>query len=281
MLLAGTGLSIHPQWMIFHVATNSAAIAPSVSVCVLDADSGSVITSLNADRVQPTASVGKVLLLIAVARQLERDWLDPDMTIPRLPQDAVADSGLWQHLQERSLSVLDLAVLVGAVSDNLATNVLLRAVELSAVRAVAEMLDLRVTGLHDRVRDIRGPADPSTLSTGSAAELAGLFARLHRGAVFGPAISDRVLGWLNLDTDTSMVASAFGLDPLAHTAPDRGWWLAHKTGTDTGIRADVGLIRGPGRRVSYAVLVEFDDLDRDLVLDTTREWGRRIRDLAG
>jgi hypothetical protein len=29
------------------------------------------------------------------------------------------------------------------------------------------------------------------------------------------------------------------------------------------------------------VLVEFDDLDMDVVLDTTREWGRRIRELAG
>ena len=281
MLRVRGGFSIHPQWMIFHVATISAATAPSVSACVLDPDTGSLITSLNADRARPTASVGKVLLLIAVARLLARGTFDADMNIPRLPEDAVADSGLWQHLQERSLSVPDLAVLVGAVSDNLATNVLLRAVDLSAVGAVAEMLDLRMTRLHDRVRDIRGPADPPSLSTGTAAELAGLFARLHRGEVFGPVISDRVLGWLNLDTDTSMVASAFGLDPLAHTTPDRGWWLAHKTGTDTGVRADVGLVRGPRRSVSYAVLAEFDDADRDAVLAVMRDWGAEIRAYTG
>ncbi len=253
----------------------------SLSVSVLDADSGALLASLDADRIRPTASIGKVLLLIEVARRIGNGDLDSSVAIPRTTDDTVADSGLWQHLSVPSLPAPDLAALVGAVSDNLATNVLLRAVGLPSVTATAVQLNLTATRLHDRVRDVRGPADPTTLSTGSATELAGLLARLHRGEVFGAAISDRVLRWLNLDTDTSMVASAFGLDPLAHTAPDRGWWLAHKTGTDTGIRADVGLVRGPGRAVSYAVLVEFDDLDRDLVLDTTREWGRRIRELAG
>ena len=40
------------------------------------------------------------------------------------------DSGIWQHLQAPSLPVADLATLVGATSDNLATNVLLRQVGL-------------------------------------------------------------------------------------------------------------------------------------------------------
>ena len=161
------------------------------------------------DVARRTASVGKVLLLIAVARLIADDRLDPEMTTTRLPADAVADSGLWQHLRQQSLSVLDLAVLVGAISDNLATNVLLRLVGIASTAAVAELLDLEVTRLHDRVRDIRGPQDPPTLSTGTAAELAGLFGRLHRGRALGPAVSTRVLDWLNLDSDTSMVAGAF------------------------------------------------------------------------
>jgi beta-lactamase class A len=233
------------------------------------------------DVARRTASVGKVLLLIAVARLIADDRLDPEMTTTRLPADAVADSGLWQHLRQQSLSVLDLAVLVGAISDNLATNVLLRLVGIASTAAVAELLDLEVTRLHDRVRDIRGPQDPPTLSTGTAAELAGLFGRLHRGRALGPAVSTRVLDWLNLDSDTSMVAGAFGLDPLAHTAPDRGRWLAHKTGTDLGVRADVGLLRGPRRSVAYAVLAEFDDDRRGEVLAEMRDWGLRIADLAG
>src|ERR1700712_339948 len=232
------------------------------SVCLLDAGTREELATVEPDVVRRTASVGKVLLLIALARLIDHNRLDPATTATRLPADAVADSGLWQHLQQQSLSVVDLAVLVGAVSDNLATNVLLRLVGLPQTQAAAELLDLEVSRLHDQVRDVRGPQDPPTLSTGTAAEFAGLFGRLHRDEVFGPAVSSAVLGWLNLDTDTSMVAGAFGFDPLVHTAPDRGRWLAHKTGTDLGVRADVGLLRGPRRSVAYAVLAEFDDEHR-------------------
>jgi hypothetical protein len=41
------------------------------------------------------------------------------------------------------------------------------------------------------------------------------------------------------------------------------------------------LVRGPLRAVSYAVLAEFDDADRDAVLEEMREWGARIRHIAG
>ncbi len=53
--------------------------------------------------------------------------------------------------------------------------------------------------------------------------------------------------------------------------------LRHKTGTDVGVRADVGLVTGPARAVSYAVLAEFDDLQRDEVLARMRAVGDRIR----
>ena len=92
-------------------------------------------------------------------------------------------------------------------------------------------------------------------------------------------MSRQVLRWLALDTDTSMTAGAFGLDPLAHTEPDRGLTLAHKTGTDTGIRCDVGVIGGPARTLAYAVLAEFDDDDRDAVLGRMFAHGQAIREL--
>ncbi|MGS0687711.1 serine hydrolase [Nakamurella sp. GG22] len=252
-----------------------------LSACLVDAQTGEELATLDPHAVRPTASVGKILLLIEVARRLVHRELDPATLFTRTSEDAVADSGLWQHLHTRSLAVADLAVLVGAVSDNLATNVLLREIGLPAVGATAEALGLRDTALYDRVRDHRGPQDPTTLSTGAAQELAELFGRLHRGEIIDPTVSATVLGWLNLDTDMSMTSGAFGLDPLAHGAADRDWWVAHKTGTDTGIRADTGLVRGPLRAVSYAVLAEFDDADRDAALDAMRDWGLRIRHIAG
>ncbi len=252
-----------------------------VSASLADADTGEDLLGERADRVQRTASVGKLLLLIECATRFLTGELDPARPLSRTAGDTVADSGLWQHLRAGELPAGDLAVLVGAVSDNLATNVLLRAIDLGAVARLQARLGLVATALHDRVRDERGPGDPPALSTGSAAELTGLMVRLHRDELLGVrGVGPLVLSWLALDTDTSMVAGAFHLDPLAHVGADRGLRLAHKTGTDAGVRADVGLVGGPARTVAYAVLAEFDDAERDAALDAMREWGRAVRALV-
>jgi len=227
-------------------------------VSVRDAATGDVLAAADADRVLPAASIGKVLLLIEVARSL--DLAEP---LTRTAEDAVADSGLWQHLAVDTLPAGDLAALVGAVSDNLATNVLLRRVGLEAVRHTARELGLEHTALHDRVRDTRTAEHPPALSTATASELSLLFTRLD----------ERVLGWLALGADLSMVAGGLGLDPLAHVEPDRGLRLRHKTGADHGVRADAGLIGG----VAYAVLARFDDARRDEVLGVMRAIGAALR----
>jgi beta-lactamase class A len=255
-----------PEWLI---PTLRAMPEVSWSICVRDG-AGAPLLSWQPDAVLPTASVGKVLLLAEVARRLEDGELDAADLLPRDPELWVGDSGLWQHLTAGLLPVADLATLVGAVSDNLATNVLLARVGPDAARRPATGLGLVATGLHDRLRDLRDAAagHPPTLSTGTAAELTALLHALNTGALPGGA---RVLGWLRLNTDLSMVASAFGLDPLAHAAPDLGLLLANKTGTDAGIRADIGVVvpapdgePDPARALGYAALAHWaPDLEPD------------------
>jgi beta-lactamase class A len=247
-----------------------------VSASVMDLDSGRVLVAIDERIVLPTASIGKILLLIEVsARLTERDSTGYGI-LDKTPRDAVGDSGVWQHLQAPSLPVADLASLVGATSDNLATNVLLRQVGLQAVRARTEELGLLRTALLDLVRDSRGPDDAPQLSVGSTAELMWLFSSLARGEVVDNLTSSRVLGWLSLNADLSMVASAFGLDPLSHRGTDHGLLLVNKTGTDAGVRAEAGVLRGPRAGVAYAVSVQFNDSGltaRLRVLDAMRTVG--------
>ncbi|MEP6799523.1 MAG: serine hydrolase, partial [Lapillicoccus sp.] len=101
---------------------------------------GAVVWEHDAALVLPTASVGKLLLLITTAELIEAGQVDPGTLLSRTgdpgdpgdpddpddpddPNDLVRDSGLWHMLQVDRLSVEDLATLIGAVSDNLATNV--------------------------------------------------------------------------------------------------------------------------------------------------------------
>ena len=105
-----------------------------VSASVVDLDSNERVLAIDDRIVLPTASLGKILLLIEVSARLsERGAPEVDM-LDRTSKDHVGDSGLWRHLHARSLPLADVATLVGATSDNLATNVLLRQVGLESVR---------------------------------------------------------------------------------------------------------------------------------------------------
>jgi beta-lactamase class A len=247
-----------------------------VSVTALDLASGDGVFAVDERIVLPIASIGKILLLIEVSSRISDGSLSDLAIIDREDDDAVADSGIWQHLRAPALPVADLAALVGSASDNIATNVLLRHVGLAAVRTRAESLGLARTTLLDTVRDHRGPDDAPHFSVGSTAELAWLFHSLAHGNVMTAATSERVLGWLELNADLSMVASAFGRDPLAHQGAEHSTWMVNKTGTDQGVRAEAGILRGPRGGLAYAISVQFDERDlatRLRVLEAMRVFG--------
>ena len=246
------------------VIDDAVAATPRVRWSV--AVTGSVVAGHEPDRQLRTASIGKILLLLEAARQIEERTLDPAQLLPRDPELAIADPGLWQHLTVGALPVADVAVLVAAVSDNFATNVLLERVGLAAVAGLTERLGLRQTSLNDRVRGSRAPGDPRTLSNGSARELADLMAAVQRRQVVSAAVSTRLDGWLATNTDLSMVAAGLHLDPLAHVEPDRGQRLRNKTGSDDGIRADVGYLNDT---IAYAVLANWDAKADDPTDDPT------------
>ena len=118
--------------------------------------------------------------------------------------------------------------------------------------------------LLDYVRDHRGPDDPETLSTGSASELSLVMSQLSRNELVSPTVSEQVNAWLASNVDLSMVASVFGLDPLAHAPSDRNFNIRNKTGADPGVRADVGVIGRNAVWFNYAVIANWNASDPDL-----------------
>ena len=251
------------------------------SACITDVDTGERLLDVFPQRVLRTASVGKLFLLIEIARQVDAGTLSLGELIDRRTEASVADSGIWYALDADTMTIDDGCQLIGAVSDNLATNVLIGRVGLDAVAATTRGLGYASSELLDRIRAERLPEHPPTLSRGTAGELADLLARLGNGAVISAKVSSRVLDWIGLNTDLSMVAAAFGLDPLAHLAEDRGITLRNKTGTISNARVDVGIVGTAQRRLAYAVLANWNDdapvETRDRVLATMRATGDWIR----
>ncbi|GMA29073.1 serine hydrolase [Arenivirga flava] len=261
------------------LAYTGAQVSASVRAVAPAGGADETLLAVDDTVAMPMGSIGKVLLLVEAAARIGEGRVPGLGVLDRSVADATAGSGVWRYLQASALPTADLAVLVGVLSDNLATNVLLREIGLEAVRARAESLGLRRTALLDRVRDRRGPDDAPQFSVGSTEELSGLFAALTRGEAVDRLTSHRVLDWLSLGADLSMTASAFGLDPLAHTGSDHGLRLSNKTGTDDGLRAEAGVLTGPRGRVSYAIAIRFEDRslgERLRVLSTMRTLGEEL-----
>jgi beta-lactamase class A len=211
----------------------------------------------NADEVLPIASVGKLLLLARIAHEFADGRLRSGEEITIHPEDYCGGSGLLTALSPRRWTVLDLVHLTAAVSDNTATNALLRRVGLDRVNEGAEDLGLRETRILDRIREPRLLSHAPTFALGTARELAALAERVAGSEDWALMM----LGWLGMNTDRSMVAATIPHDPeerdlhaagprLDVCAPLR---LANKTGTDAGIRAEAGVVRG-SRDLCYAAI---------------------------
>ena len=237
------------------------------SILAVDTGSGETLVESAPDLLLPTASVAKIFLLHHLAELLDEDPSLGELMLRKDSVAPVADSGLWQHLDAPALTMTDCARLIGAVSDNLATNVLLDHVGLAPVQAVARRLAAGGSMLNDSVRDVRGSEDPPMLSIGCAADWVAYFRTPH----------PTVLSWLAPSADLSMVSAAFGLDPLAHTEPDKHLRVWSKTGTDDDVRAEVGLLDVGGRQAAYAVICRFQG-EVIPVLAQMRAYGTLILD---
>lgn len=260
----------------FNALATLARNGVQVSARITDLASGRELLSVDDYVVMPTAGIGTVLLLAEVAARLDNPDFESLVILDREAHDEVGSAGIWQHLQAPSFPIADLAVFTAAASDNLATNVLLRDVGLEAVHARTEKLGLNRTALLDAARDHRGPDDAPQLSVGSMRELSWLFSEIARGEATSPTASQRLVDWLSLNMDLSLVASAFGLDPLSHRQGTPELTLFNKTGSDAGIRAETGVLRGPRTGVAYAIAASFADNDlttRLAVIDGLRTVG--------
>lgn len=249
------------------------------SIEVRDADTGEVLARRDPGAVMATASVGKLFLMAEAARRFEDGTLDPDAVVRPRPGEVIADSGLLYLMRGQDQRLGDLCLLMGAVSDNSATNIMLRVCGLEQVAELTRDLGFHRSGLFRPVVMDPLPGQPP-LSTGTGEELNRFMRRLHADDIVSPAVSAMVRHWLAADCDLSMTASAFRLDPLAHGEVDRGILLVNKTGTNSTVRADVGLVQGPVRTVAYAVLANWDPEEhdsRDQVLTTMARLGERIR----
>ena len=168
------------------------------SARAIDIDTGEEVFSHEPDRVLSTASIAKIFLLHAALKMKNNGELRLDERLTRNAAERVDESGIWYLLDQPDLTIHDVGMLIGAFSDNFATNVLISRVGLDRVAKEVEALGYKDSALHDFLRWPRPAGAPRRLSSGTAYELSDYMARLSRDELFDPMTSEMMRRWLCL-----------------------------------------------------------------------------------
>lgn len=206
------------------------------------------------DHQLPTASVVKLPFHSALGILAEEGVLGFDEPVTVTRDDLVFGSGILQHLTlPLTLSLADLAMLMVIVSDNVATNALIRRVGVSRVNETFHQMGLGdgivlrrpIRDEHEE-DDLFGLARPEVLLE----YLVGISEERWPG-------SGRTLDAAFRQQHRTLMARDLPLETEGPT----GLQVANKTGSDDGVRCDVGIVRGLGRDFAFVMMVA-DSADR-------------------
>ena len=195
--------------------------------------------SLRGDSTFPTASLIKMSVLVTLYDLAERDSIRLSDPIVVTKIDMVPGSGMLQYLHDGiQITVGDAAWLMSTISDNTATNLLLRKIGIRRTWAKMEALGLKNTKIHAESfrRAYTSVAMDSSVKYGLGVttpnEMARLFELLATGKAVNPRADSTMLGILENNAKGDM------LQRFAE-----GVSFAHKDGEDSDKRTECGLFR--------------------------------------
>jgi beta-lactamase class A len=198
----------------------------------------------NADLVFPQGSTIKVPILVALHEHLADGRVDPAARIAVDRSDQVGGSGVLGLLGDgtSALAPADLGVLMIAMSDNTATNLLIDLLGYDAVNASTSRAGLTRTRLARAMMDEAARAQGHD-NVSTPAEAVAYLRALHAGELLSPDATAEVLRVLRLPKPTDTLR---GLPP--------GTRAAWKPGSIPGVRAVWALVEVGDLTVAVAAM---------------------------
>ncbi|HZS10242.1 MAG TPA: serine hydrolase [Blastocatellia bacterium] len=217
-----------------------------MGAAIKDLTSGEEIL-INENLTFPTGSSIKIPILIELHKQAaagkykltDQRWVEK--------KDQVGGSGVINNFGDHtsSLSLGDLAVLMIALSDNTATNMLIDQVGMTNVNQTLDELGLKQIRLRRRMIDQAASARGDE-NTATPREAVRLMEMLYRGEAVSRALSDAVLKTLRLPKSS----------PIPKLLPPVE--IANKPGNIEGASCDWGLVFVPNRPYAIAVMSNYN-----------------------
>jgi beta-lactamase class A len=206
---------------------------------------GGLALQINGDEIFPCASTIKIHILAQLLARAEAGELDLAEQITPSLADPVFGSGVLAYLEgPLALTLLDIAILMIVVSDNVATNICIDRVGIEGTNALICSLGLKSTRLRRKMMDhLAAVREEENVST--PAELAEMFSLLHAGQP-SPWVGHKCLEILKKPTLGFLDR---GLPPHLE--------IANKPGMIESVLCDAGLVYLPRRPYVIAVMTKY------------------------
>jgi beta-lactamase class A len=265
LLSAGQlGAPVVPAAVEARIAERLLRLRGVMGVAARDLRSGATI-AVRADERFPTASVIKLGVMVAAFHEIDAGRLRGEQLVPVDKADRVGDGGVVDRLHDGVvLSVRDLLDLMIRLSDNSATNVLVRLVGTKAVNARLAQYGLANTLLfRPTFRDGHPDVHPELerefgLGMATPRDLASLMEKIARGEVVSRAASEAMIEILEGQQDRLMIARGLPMTAGDVRVASKTGWDAEKTEDAAGhrgdVRGDVAIVTGPGFSYVLAIL---------------------------
>lgn len=183
------------------------------------------------------ASVIKLYVMAEAFRRIEAGELNPDLLIAAQRKDCVPSCGAITYLHEGlEVTVMDLITLMIIFSDNTATNILIDLMGMEKINEGIRSLGFQDVHLRRKMFDL----EKSRLGIQNiitAEETGGFFQKLYEGTLVSQKASEQMLTILKCQQLNGKI-------PFYLKALEEEPEIAHKTGEDTGITHDVGIVFG-------------------------------------
>jgi beta-lactamase class A len=200
------------------------------SIVLKDLKKGEILYSLDAERLVPSASTIKVLILVDAMKQILKGKADLKEKIPVRKCDKV-DFSLVTLMDCEEYSISDLLMLMISISDNTATNLIIERLGMAEINKTAEILALTDTKLQRKMMDFEAATKGKENLT-SPRDMVKLLEMIYHREILTPEACDKIIRIMSTAVTKEFMTRYLPADLK----------VAHKTGELDGINHDVGIV---------------------------------------
>lgn len=262
-----------------------AAFPGTPGVCARNLATGEEV-AINAGLRFPTASMIKIMILFEMLRACARGEAELGERITLRREDRTLGSGLLMDFDAgANLTLRDLAVMMMAISDNTATNVLIDRLGKDAINRAIREAGMADTELRHRIDFDLLRASAENLAVTTPRDFVRFFTALRRGELLPEALVEELLRIMRIQKYIEPMRKLLPFNPYdAEFGRDPKVWVASKTGGLDGVRCEGGLVHAYGVEWSLVVCAKdfqspvsaYDNPGSELISQVSRavfeEW---------